>query len=360
MKFLTTITFEMKLAEWVMLTGIIAATLIALPMGVFAQTASESNGDQASTTSATEAVPEAQPYYDNYKHEKLPKSGIEFNDFVVGPGRFSLEIAPGETKTVNMNISNRLGERRLFQFTTEDMTNNTDGDSVIKLLGDEVGPYTIKDYITVPYKQFYIENNERAVVPVTISIPADAEPGGFYGSILTEVLPVVTTSSDSDVVPTTALVSRIGTLFFVTTPGDIERSGSFLDFSTIPDKKIYLEGPIDMGLVYENTGTTHITPYGDITVTNMLGDIVGQVELVPWFVMPNSVRTKEVSWNREFLFGRYTVTADIERGYEDVVDTKSLVFWVFPWKILVTVFVSVFAFFLVIRFAVRNFEFKRK
>jgi len=355
---------EMKVLQKMSLSGIIALMLIALPMGVFAQATPEESIDQATTTSVTEIVaesPQAQTYYDTYKREELPKSSTAFGDFVVGPGRFSLEIAPGETKTVNVNISNRLGERRIFRFTTEDMTSGAEGgDSAIVLLGDTVGPYTIKDYISVPHKQFYIEDNERAIVPVTISLPADAEPGGFYGSILTEVLPVPISATDSDVTPSTALVSRIGTLFFVTTPGDIERSGSFLDFSTISDKKVYLEGPIDMGLVYENTGTVHITPYGDVTVTNMLGDTVGQVELSPWFVMPNSIRTKEMSWNREFLFGRYTVTADIERGYEDVVDTKSLVFWVLPWKLLTTLFVGIFIFFLSIRFIIRNFEFKRK
>lgn len=349
----------------------IVLTSIALPVGVFAQEVDSVAPEVAEIQNIEDVSDDSVPtevvftsttqHYDEYKREKLPPAREEFNDFVVGPGRFSLEIAPGESKTVLLNISNRLGSKRLFRLVTEDMTSNDNQtNAVIQLLGDEVGPYTIKDYISVDHDSFYIDDNVRAVVPVTITLPSDAEPGGFYGSILTEVMPELKNDSDVDVVPSTALVSRIGTLFYVTTPGDIAREGSLVDFTTVPDKKFYFSGPINMGLVYANTGSVHLTPFGDITVSNIIGESVGQIEITPWFIMPNSVRTHEISWNREFLFGRYKVTAEINRGYEDVVDTKHVVFWVFPWKLLASIFGAVFIFFLAVRFMVRNFEFKRK
>lgn len=351
------------------LIGVVAMTLIALPMGVFAQseTVGTTTEDNTSVSSEliqqdeldTVAVPQAQTLTDTYKREKLPDSNIEFNDFVVGPGYLSMEVAPGESKTVSLSISNRLGERKLFQLTTEDMTSDSDTGGM-RFMGDEVGPYTLKDYISVPYESFYLENNQRAIVPVTITIPPDAEPGGFYGSILTQIVSESNADGASDVAPSAPLVSRIGTLFFVTTPGEIERSGTFLDFTTIPVKSLYMSGPIDMGVVFENTGSVHFNPYGNVVVKNIIGDTVGEVELDPWFVMPDSLRTKELSWNREFLIGRYTVTADMNLGYEDTFESKTLVFWVFPWKFLAVVFSGVFIFFLVVRFAVTNFEFKRK
>ena len=364
-------TLKVKSVQVLVSIGVIALTLIAMPVSVFAQ-AGDLSEDGSSLLLDIESPLEksvalegssvaTDKHYDAYKREKLPEGGENFNDFVVGPGRFSLEIAPGESKTVLLNISNRLGSKRLFHLVTEDMTSSdSETNAIIQLLGDDVGPYTIKDYISVPYDSFYIESNTRAVIPVTISLPSDAEPGGFYGSILTEVMPEIVSGDDPDVVPATALVSRIGTLFYVTTPGDVQRAGSLVDFTTVPDKKFYLSGPIDMGLVYENTGSVHLTPYGDITITNLIGENVGQIEITPWFIMPNSVRTHEISWNREFLFGRYKVTAEINRGYEDVIDTQVVVFWVFPWKLLTVIFTGVFLFFLLIRFLVRNFEFKKK
>ena len=370
------IATKINLDSAITLIAITATTLIMLPMSVFAQSdinnsqilemQTVEDGVQSATSSVIEVQKEAptalsDKYYDTYERQELPASSKTFNDFVVGPGRYEIEVAPGETKTVLLNISNRLGGGRLFQFSTEDMDSSDDGlGANTRLLGDSIGPYTIKDYIDVPYNRFYLENNQRAVVPVTISIPADAEPGGFYGSILTEVLPEIRNVDDGDVSPTAPVINRIGTLFYVTTPGDIDHAGSLIDLTTIPDKSIYFSGPVNMGMVYENTGSVHITPYGELEVTNLLGDTVGQVEILPWFVMPSSVRTREVLWNREFLIGRYTATAYINRGYEDKIDTQSVIFWVLPWKFLSTVFAGVFIFFLSIRFLVRNFEFKMK
>ncbi len=355
------------------LSGFIAIILIVFPVSVFAQSASsttegdviaEESVEDVETTSADIENIVIEPakvvgIYDNYKREKLPDSNKEFNDFVVGPGYFALQVSPGESKTVLLKISNRIGDRKLFQLTTEDITNEGSSGGV-SFLGDDIGPYTLKDYISVPYERFYLDNNKRVVVPVTISIPPDAEPGGFYGSILTQIVTESQEKGGTDVAPTAPLISRIGTLFFVTTSGEIERSGSLVDFTTIPDKSIYFNGPIDMGIVFENTGSVHFNPYGTITITNILGGNVGQVELDPWFVMPNSLRTKELSWNREFLFGRYSVDAEIYLGYDDVVETRTLVFWVLPWKLITVVFAGLFIFFLVIRFFVTRFEFKRK
>ena len=76
--------------------------------------------------------------------------------------------------------------------------------------------------------------------------------------------------------------------------------------------------------------------------------------------LPKSLRAREISWNRELLIGKYTATAHINRGYDDVIDTKTITFWVFPWKVVVPVFIGLFVIFFLIRFFAKNFEFKRK
>ena len=351
------------------LVGTLAFTLIALPVGVFAQTETVDESqvtetDAAETTqTAVESDPVAEPapatndIYDNYTKSKIPE-GANYKDFVVGPGFFTLEVAPGDSVTVPLNVSNRMGSRKLFRLTTEDMAASTES-SGVALLGDEVGPYTIKDYITVPYDRFYLDDNMRATIPVTVTIPEDAEPGGFYGSILTEIA-TTPESTDEGVVSGTSIVSRIGTLFFVTTPGDIEKSGAFKEFTTVPKKTFFASGPIDMGITFENLGNVHFTPSGSVSITNILGEQVGEVELEPWYVMPQSLRTKEISWDRELLIGRYVITADIDLGYTEASESKQLVVWLLPWKILLPIFLGFFVFSLLIRFIFRNFEFKRK
>jgi hypothetical protein len=156
------------------------------------------------------------------------------------------------------------------------------------------------------------------------------------------------------------IIARVGTLFFITVEGPTEINGSLTDFAPVGNKWFYTKGPIPLGVTYENTGSIHLNPVGEIRVTNMLGAEVGFVELEPWFVLPKSIRLREITWDREFLLGRYTITANINRGYDNIIDTTSTVIWVIPLKYILITFGSFFLFFFIIRFFIRNFEFKRK
>jgi hypothetical protein len=296
-----------------------------------------------------------------YMTEGIPGDGGVIGDFVVGPGKFDLTLNPGESKTVEMTITNRTGERRIFKLGVEDAQGSYDPESPVLLLGDTKGPFSLKDYVSFTSSSFELDHNERALVPVTISIPPNAEPGGLYGSVLVNTVAIEAEQGNTGgTVPQSAIVARIGTLFFVTIPGDVYRDGSMTKFGTISDQKFFQEGPIRFGILFENKGSIHVAPYGEIKVTNIFGEEVGFVELEPWFVFPQSERLREVTWNRELLIGRYTATAQINRSYDDVVDTMTYSFWVLPWKLMLVAFGIVFVIVFIVRAFFRTFEFKRR
>lgn len=342
-------------------------TLTGLPVSVvFAQEGSEAiaSSTEATITEATTTEENTAPTIplgsSVYPIETLLSDRV-YSDFVVGPGRFQLEIAPGESRTVEVVVTNRMGVPKVFSLTTEDMSGTTDSDTAVVLMGDQVGPYSIKDYISMPESTFVLNHAEQVRIPVTVSLPADAEPGGFYGSLLTQIV-----SDDVDIgnpdgtLSGSKIISRIGTLFFVTTPGKIERSMELKEFSTITNKKFYTKGPINFNVVTENTGSVHVTPYGELRIFNTLGNEVGFVELQPWYVLPKSVRNKEITWNREFLVGRYTAVLELNRGYDNITDKISYSFWVIPLELVAGVFAGFFILFIIIRFFASRFEFKRK
>lgn len=285
----------------------------------------------------------------------------DYGDFVVGPGKVELPLNPGESRVVEMTVTNRMGETRVFNIEVEDAAGSRDISRPIVLLGDDEGPYTLKDYLSVPEWSFVLEAGQRARIPVTINIPADAEPGGRYGSVLvtTTTLPEEGSLS-SNARPSSVIVSRIGTLFFITTPGKVELEGQLEQFSTTPERMVYNSGPIDFAILFENNGSIHLNPYGSISITNMLGEEVGFVELDPWYALPQSLRYREVAWNREFLFGRYTATLELNRGYNDVIDTATLSFWVLPIHIIGPIIGGLIVLVLLVRYLVTRFEFKRR
>jgi hypothetical protein len=322
----------------------------------FAQTDIATSSDTVSQAVATSTV----TTNDSYAREVLPNQEV-FNDFVVGPGKIELELAPGQSRTVELAITNRMGEPKRFKLEIEDTAGSSDGTVAVSLLGDQRGPYTLRDYIKISSTEFELEHGVRARVPVTVSLPADAEPGGRYGSVVVSTVSrEASIDSGSGAAAASAIVSRIGTLFFITTPGDIARSGALESFSTLGNKTFYAEGPIPFAIVFENTGSVHLNPYGELRIYNIMGDEVGFEALDPWFAMPTSLRLREVSWNRELLMGRYTAVVKINRGYDNQIDEATVVFYVIPWKILVLVFVSFVLLFMILRFIFSRFEFKRK
>jgi hypothetical protein len=324
-----------------------------------AQTTSEavSVPQENSTTQETEATLPA-----GVSIEGLSSPSDEIpGDFVVGPGRTELTLSPGESGTVELIVSNRTGVDKEFRFEIEDVTGSRDGSNALVLLGADTGPYTLKNYIQLPFTKLDLKHNQRARIPVTISIPADAEPGGRYGTILvTTVTKDAIKNAPAGTAPASVIISRLGSHFFVRIPGDTYIDGQLQSIKTVPDKKFFSEGPIQFQLLFQNKGNLHLSPYGEIRIKNMLGEEVGFVELDPWFALPQSLRSREVEWNRELLVGRYTATAQINRGYDDIVDTETVTFWILPWKIVGGVFGTLFLLFVALRFIVKNFEFKRK
>jgi hypothetical protein len=109
--------------------------------------------------------------------------------------------------------------------------------------------------------------------------------------------------------------------------------GSLLEFSTKNAERFFTSGPISLLTTFENTGSVHLNPYGEIRVTNILGEEVGMSIIDPWFVLPNALRTREIVWDRPFLFGRYTFTLSLNRGYDDIIDESQVVVWVIPWQV---------------------------
>lgn len=315
---------------------------------------------EVEATSTTQAVSEPVTL-PRYPTERVPGGDAVVGDFVVGPGKIDVVVEKGSSKVVEMIVTNRTGESRQFNITVQDVTGSQNPDESVILLGEDRGPYSIKDYINVPHTSFLLDHNERARIPVTISVPQNASPGGLYGTVLIDTVAIDARKGElGGTVPQSAIIARIGSLFFVTVPGDVMQEGALKNFGTISDQIFFAHGPIPFGILIENTGSIHLAPYGELTISNIFGEQVGYLELAPWFVFPQSLRLREVVWDRDFLFGRYTATVAINRGYDDVIDTRRYSFWVLPWKPVLAIFVTLFVFFFLIRLFLTTFEFKRR
>lgn len=271
--------------------------------------------------------------------EALPEQTI-FKDFVVGPGKIEVEMSPGESRTFQLSVSNRLGFEKTFTLAGEDFIGSKDLQRPVVLLGNDRGPYSLRDYLRISTTSLDIPHGRKARISVTINVPADAQPGGLYGSVVVGTVTKPGVTPDSGAVGSSPIITRIGTLFFIRVKGPVEVDGKITKFSLAGDRTVlWNSDPVSFNLLFENNGTVHVSPFGTISVKNMLGSTVGNIDVEAWFAMPQSLRFREVQWKPPFLFGRYVAHAQINRGYDNITDQADIVFWVIPWKIIVAILI---------------------
>ncbi len=170
--------------------------------------------------------------------EKLPDNKV-FNDFVVGPGKIEMELSAGQSGTFDLLVSNRLGTDKTFQLSSEDFTGSDDPSQTVILLGSDRGPYSLQDFIKVGTSSLGIDHGSRVRIPVSVSIPKNAEPGGLYGSVIVSTMSKAgDTGDNTGVVSTNPIFTRIAVLIFIKIKGEVKEDGKLVDFSLTQNKKI--------------------------------------------------------------------------------------------------------------------------
>lgn len=299
----------------------------------------------------------SQPIF-SFTIEDLPQTEVK-GDFVLSPGKIEVWLNPGETVTKEITVTNRLGKEMNFYLEIEDFKGSKDPTIPVILLGGEKGPYSLKDFFKLQVSKFTLKHGQRARIPIEISIPQNAEPGGKYGAVIVATEPQKREGEeDEKTAPGVAIVARLASLFFVRVKGNVEENGFLKDFQT--DKKFYKKPPIFFRLYFENNGNVHLLPYGLIKVENLLGKKVVEIEIEPFFALPESLRLREVKFEGKFLFGKYKATALINRGYQNIVDQRQVEFWVLPWDVILMGGIVLFFVFFLLHWILTHFEIRRK
>lgn len=294
-----------------------------------------------------------------YTIEDLKGVPVE-KDFVLGPGKAELWMSPGENATKELMITNRIGKTMDFQINIEDFSGSRDPGQTVVFYGEGESHNSLKNYLKPELTKFTLTHGQRMILPVEISVPQDAEPGGRYGSVLVTSSPyggevgVEKEKATGQI----SLNSRLGALFFIRIKGDVKEDGFLKELKT--KKRFYEKSPISFDILFENNGSVHLLPYGVVEIKNFFNKKIGEIKLDPWYVMPDSLRLREVKWNSKWLCGKYTASVSINRGYQNIVDQKSVDFWVIPWRIILIGLVSLFLIVWFFRWIASHFEIKMK
>lgn len=252
----------------------------------------------------------------------------------ISPPLIEFSTDPGQTVTANIKLRNITDSPLVARARIDDFVAQGE-EGLPKLLLDakegEESPYSFKPWVSAIGART-IAPKQQVTVPVVITVPLDANPGGHYGVIrFTAAAPEV---EDTGV----SLSASIGSLVLINVSGDVVQSASIEEFFVSQnDKKgsFFEQSPLTFVERINNTGNVHVKPTGEVKVTNTFGKHVAtlQVNEKNGNVLPASIRRFEQTLTKKFLFGRYSAEANLFYGDNQTLNQK-ITFWVIPYKLI--------------------------
>jgi len=290
---------------------------------------SEVNAQAAVTVSPT---PQASPI----PTPTPTKSSVNF--LTISPPVRELELPRGSSNSYQMSILNQGNSpvRLILRASPFIASGDTGGVDV----ADDPLPSS-QDWIIINPSILTLKSGERREITYTITIPKNAEPGGFYFAITALLAGKSGISGQpTDVASGAAVNLNVASLNLITIEGPVTYNAQITEFST--PKAIFEYGPVPFTARIRNLSTVHIKPILEIDVKNTL-DLLNDSETVhikQQNILPQAQRKFEGEFSGKWHFGRYSATLSGLYGDGKML-TYTLFFWILPWKIILAVVLAI-------------------
>jgi hypothetical protein len=265
----------------------------------------------------------------------------------IQPIKVSTTLDKGEEAVGFIELTNESDEVEsvIIEASVEDFV-PLEGGSNISFVPRTEGLTTAADWITLDVPDsFELARGEKTRVKYTIKTPEDAEPGSHFSVVFFKALK----KDDSGQLK---VGTRVGSLFFITVPGNYLQKGDIEDF-TAPG--FVDEAVVPFKIHFKNTGTVHFEPKGTIFVKNIFNKTVAEIPVQGQVVLPTGARDLTAAWvGSKLLLGRYTATLSIFDGEGEEMTASGVTFWAFPIKQAAMFFGLLLLIYLVLRFVRRN------
>lgn len=260
------------------------------------------------------------------------------------PPRVEITVNPGEIITEEIKIRNESNVEKSIETFLRDFIVTDDLGTPLqleKVVDQSSNRWTASSWIQVSPAVYKLKPGETKSLVLTIMAPDDALPGGHYGMVLH------TSSNDISITQSGAAVQiNVGSLIYITVPGDITQNASVKQF-TAPKFSEY--GPINFKTIITNLSDLHITPAGAINIYNPFGLKSAQINLDNTNIFPDTSREFLNTLHHKLMLGRYKAQINATYGTAGQLLTATIFFWVIPYKLIALLLAIILIIFLTIK-----------
>lgn len=267
---------------------------------------------------------------------QVSTAAADTNTLKVSPVRTDTEIKPGESKVVQTTVTNLTNEEISVRPVTNDFVSRDErGTPSLILDENEFAPsHSLKRFMQ-PLEAFSIPARQSKVIDVTIDVPQNAKPGGYFGAV--RFAPTDPGSGGQ-----VNLSASVASIILLTVPGDLVEKLDLTSFTIQQDGKAssYFSNPnnLEAAVRFQNSGNVQLGPFGKLTVSK--GDeVVYEADFNSQtpreMTLPDSARRWEIPLDKIGDFGHYTVNAIFTYGEKNQSLEVTKSFWVVPiWAIV--------------------------
>lgn len=279
----------------------------------------------------------------------------------IAPPVLNIKADPGETVKTTISLRDVSTSALVVRNQINDFVAAGE-DGTPKLLLDnskDNSPYSLKDWVQ-PLPELTLKPKEVNKLPVTIRVPKNAAPGGYYAVVRFTASPPGLDGTG------VSLSASLGTLILLRVNGDAKEEMKVEQFTAAKNNDtgwLFESTPITFLARIKNSGNIHEQPTGQITVKDMFGNTVANVNvnLNRNNVLPGSIRKFDPKLDSSVigdraLFGLYTADLKLSYGTEGQTVTSSTSFWVVPYRMILFGILLVIIAIVVIRIGLRRYN----
>lgn len=249
------------------------------------------------------------------------------------PATIEKLLDPGEILQETLVVTNTSDEEKEYFLFKRDIKGVEDGGvPIFAEVGAEITGFEMSQWVKTEDASVILAPGEERVIDFEIVVPEDASPGSHFAGFFVSAEPPKLREIGAGV------GYEVASILSIRIKGDVIDNTRIRSFSS--DKLFYGEKNVQFTAKLENQGNILVRPRGPLTITSMFGGdpYVMTVNDNLAGVFPGTVRDIEFEWVDDSLgFGRYeavlALVYDGDRGQKTI--DASIVFWVFPSKIIV-------------------------
>lgn len=278
----------------------------------------------------------------------------------IGPPVINLSADPGTSVKATISLRD-ISSTSLFVTSefNDFVAGGEDGTPKILLDEDATSAYSLKSWVG-PINTLTLKPREIKTVTITINVPANASPGGYYGVVrFTGTPPDLEGAGVS-------LSASLGSLILLKVNGEAKESLGIEEFFASHDGRkgtLFEAAPVMFTERLKNTGNIQEQPTGLVTVKDMFNNVVATLPInqPPRDILPDSIRKFEQPLDdtvigNKILFGLYHADLTVTYGASKQTITSSLTFWVIPYTLIAIIVAALVIGFILLRFAIKRYN----